>query len=137
MAATKSRGERWAEYRPSKAAWLWSCIGAAVLTGVVGFTWGGWVTGGTAREMAEQARYELATAVCVDRFMKQADAGIQLTALKKENSWNRNEFVVDGGWSRMPDVETAPRPVSNECAERLASMEAPAEAAAAAGTTVQ
>jgi membrane protease subunit HflC len=54
---------------------------------VVGFSLGGWVIGGSAREMAEdsaaQARQELAAVVCVDRFMAAPDAGVQLTALQE------------------------------------------------------
>jgi hypothetical protein len=139
MATAKSRGEKWAEYRPSKAAWFWSCVGAAVLTGVVGFTWGGWVTGGTADLMAQQARYELAATVCVDRFMKEADAGVQLAALQKESSWKRDDFVADGGWARMPDVDQVPREVRDMCAERLADMELPVDdaAKAEAATSIQ
>ena len=43
------------QYRASKTVLFWACAGSAVLATVVGFSWGGWVTGGTAREMAEQS----------------------------------------------------------------------------------
>ncbi|MBX6324016.1 MAG: hypothetical protein IRY94_19535, partial [Rhodospirillaceae bacterium] len=50
----------WKAWRPSKGLWFWSCVGASALTMIVGFGWGGWVTGGTASKMAtdaaEQAR---------------------------------------------------------------------------------
>jgi hypothetical protein len=39
MLGTRQLGQRWEAYRPTKALLVWSC---AV---VVGFTWGGWVTG--------------------------------------------------------------------------------------------
>ena len=45
-----SVGQRWTAYRPSKAVWFWSCVGCVVATLIVGFTWGGWVTGSTARQ---------------------------------------------------------------------------------------
>ena len=45
----------WADYRPSKATWLWSCIGCAIATLVIGFTWGGWVTEQTAKRMVAEA----------------------------------------------------------------------------------
>lgn len=139
MTVTKSRGEKWAEYRPSKGLWFWSCVGAAVLTGIVGFTWGGWVTGSRAGLMAQEARYELASTVCVDRFMKGGDATQRLAALQKESSWKRDDFIADGGWARMPDVDQVPREVRDMCAARLAAMELPAAdtAATAAATTVQ
>jgi len=48
-------GSRLESYRPSKAVWLWSCAACVVATIMVGFTWGGWVTGGTATRMASDA----------------------------------------------------------------------------------
>ena len=50
---TRSIRQRWDDLQPSKTMLVWSCIGSVVVALVVGFTWGGWVTGGTARGMAE------------------------------------------------------------------------------------
>ena len=33
---------------------LWGAVGGAIVLAIIGFVWGGWVTGGTAQEMAEQ-----------------------------------------------------------------------------------
>src|SRR3989304_4567183 len=44
--------QRWDESRPTKTAVFWSWVGSVVLTMIIGFAWGGWVTGGTARSMA-------------------------------------------------------------------------------------
>ena len=49
----QSLSQRFQQYRPSKTALFWSCGGCVVLATIVGFSWGGWTTGGTAREMAE------------------------------------------------------------------------------------
>ena len=74
----------------SKTALFWACAGSVVVATIAGFSWGGWVTGGSAQEMAEdlaaQARQELAAVVCVDRFMAAPDAGVQLTALHEIES---------------------------------------------------
>ena len=71
----QSINQRWQGYRPTKTLLFWSCAGCAVATIIVGFAWGGWVTGGTARTMAEDAassgRAQLAAAICVDRFKAQ------------------------------------------------------------------
>ena len=40
---------KWKDYKPTQAGWFWSCAGVCVLTMILGFTWGGWVTGGTAQ----------------------------------------------------------------------------------------
>ena len=133
------------QYRASKTALFWACAGSAVLTLAVGFFWGGWVTGGTAREMAEQsasqARQEMAAVICVDRFMAAPDMHAQLTALKgMERSYQRGKFVEEGGWAIMPvSMSAAPdtpvdtgdqRKAAALCAEELAKQEIPAASTA-------
>src|SRR5689334_6957413 len=89
-------GERWASYRLSKAQAFWSCVGCIVATLIVGFTWGGWVTGGSAAAMAksaaDQARKQLVAAVCVQRFESAPDAAAQLTLLKKTALWEQSDL---------------------------------------------
>jgi pimeloyl-ACP methyl ester carboxylesterase len=127
------------QYRASKTVLFWTCAGSVILAIVVGFSWGGWVTGGTARTMAEQsaaqARQELAAVVCVDRFMAAPDMGAQLAALKgMERSYERSKFVEDGGWAMMPVSAGSTMTVSSSdqrkaaglCAEELAKHEIPA-----------
>ena len=92
------------QYRASKAVLFWACAGSVVVATIVGFSWGGWVTGGSAAKMAEksaaEARQELAAVVCVDRFMAAPDVGVQLTALKDiESPYAQGKFVEDGGWA--------------------------------------
>ena len=48
-----SLGERWRNAQPTKAMAFWLCVASMILTMIVGFAWGGWVTGGTAQKMAE------------------------------------------------------------------------------------
>ena len=61
-----------------------ACIGFAA-TAIIGFTWGGWTLGKTAKEMAAKSA---ATAVvlalapiCADKFQHGADAAANLTEL--------------------------------------------------------
>jgi hypothetical protein len=96
--------QRFQQYRASKAVLFWACAGSVIVATIVGFSWGGWVTGGSAAKMAEksaaQARQELAAVVCVDRFMGAPDVGVQLTALKDiESPYAQGKFVEDGGWA--------------------------------------
>jgi hypothetical protein len=132
----QSLSQRFQQYQPSKTALFWSCGGCVALAIIVGFTWGGWTTGGTAREMAEdsaaQARQELAAVVCVDRFMAAPDVGVQLTALKEmERSYQQSKFVEEGGWaiivpaSSPTDYEARAdgRKAAGLCAEELAKRE--------------
>jgi hypothetical protein len=130
--------QRFKEYQASKAVLFWACAGSVIAATIVGFSWGGWVTGGSAQEMAEdsaaQARQELAAVVCVDRFMAAPDAGVQLTALQEiESSYAQNKFVEEGGWANiMPAGDTTDhqaraddRKAAGLCAEELAKRETP------------
>lgn len=127
-------GRRFAEFRASKAQLFWSCAATAVATIVVGFAWGGWVTGGTAASMSEQAatnaRVALAADVCVERFKSAEDARVQLAALKATSGWTRSSFVDKGGWAQMPGENRSASAIQSACADRLAALELPPQSAA-------
>jgi hypothetical protein len=123
MSNNLSISRRWAAYRPSKGGWLWSCVGASVATMIVGFAWGGWVTGGTATRMAadaaQDARAQLAAANCVYRFNQGPDMAAQLAALKKVQSYEVNGLLVKGGWATMPGDAEPVVGAANICAHDL------------------
>lgn len=136
MQQNQTLSQRFAQYRVSKAVLFWACAGSVVVATIVGFSWGGWVTGGNARDMAEdaaaQARQELAAIVCVDRFTAAPDAGVQLTALKAiSSSRAQGKFVEDGGWAIILPASSATdykaraddRKAAGLCAEELAKHE--------------
>lgn len=130
MAEGQGFGDRWREYRASKATLFWSCVASVILTMIVGFSWGGWVTGGTATEVAEEAaeqgRAKLAATVCVERFLAAPDAGAQLASLKDTSTWQRDDFVEEGGWVTLAGFEDPVAEAAELCAERLADVELPA-----------
>jgi hypothetical protein len=137
MTDGKSMGQGFQDYRASKTALFWSCAGCIVATVIVGFTWGGWVTGGSARDMAEaaaeQAQAQVAAAVCVDQFMAAADARPQLASLKENtSSWRQENFIEDGGWAVIADQEYDG--AAELCAERLIAMEVPTQEASSSET---
>ena len=138
MTDGKSMNQRFEDYRPSKTVLFWSCAGCVVATLIVGFTWGGWVTGGTAREMAEdaaeQASAQVAASVCVENFMAASNARPQLASLKETtSSWQRENFIEDGGWAVIADQEYDD--AAGLCADKLVEMEAPAAQEAATTET--
>ena len=116
---------RWQAWRPTKTAYFWSCVACVVATIIVGFAWGGWVTGGTAHQMAtnaaEEARTQLAAAVCVDRFMRGPDVQARLASLKKSDYWSRDDFLVKGGWVTLAGEKQPIDGAAELCADRLMS----------------
>jgi hypothetical protein len=130
MADKVSFGRRWEGYRPSKGIWFWSCVACIVATMVIGFSWGGWVTGGTATQMATDAtngaRAQLAAADCVSRFKSGPDAITQLAALKKAESYERGDLIKKDGWVTMPGSKDPVAGAADICAEQLVTMNPPA-----------
>jgi hypothetical protein len=116
------------EWRPSKALWFWSMVGAVTATIIVGFAWGGWVGPGTAKaraaEAAKQARAELAATVCVNRFLAAEDAQAQLAELKQTNSWSRGSFIDKGGWTTLRGMDAPVEDAAGLCADRLMQVDA-------------
>jgi len=103
---------------------LWGMVGGAIAAAIVGFTWGGWVTGGRADTDAKQkvdAAVVLALApVCVERFERGPDVAGNLAALKKAESWSQGTFIEKGGWATAPGSK-APDQLS-EVARKCASL---------------
>ena len=78
---------------------IWGAVGGAVAAMIIGFGWGGWVTGGTAGQMATTSAQDASvlalTPLCVAKAEQQPE---QLVLLKKESNWNRGDFVTKAGW---------------------------------------
>ena len=102
---------------------FWACAACVVATMVVGFGWGGWVTGGTAGQMAErsavESRAQLAAVVCVDRFVKGPDSIAQLASLKGSDSWKRDSFIDDGGWTTLAGMDKPVTGAAILCVQQL------------------
>ncbi len=77
----------------------WGVVGGAIAAMVIGFTWGGWVTGGTAVQMgatsAEAAIVQAFTPLCVAKAEQEPE---QLALLEEESRWKHDDFVVEAGW---------------------------------------
>jgi hypothetical protein len=122
----RSLSRRWEDYQPSKTTLVWACIAAMIATIVVGFSWGGWVTGGTSQAMAtlagKTARGELASAICIERFNAAPDAIARLAEFKAlADNYKQRQFVEAGGWATMPGQTTPDRLVVQGCTTALAT----------------
>jgi hypothetical protein len=113
-------------HRKSLALRLLGGALGAVATLTIGFYWGGWVTGGSARAMAQKsvdtALVAALAPICVDRFQESDDAAENLLALKKVSVWRQGTFISNGGWAAMPDGDTTSPAVADACATRLTGV---------------
>ncbi|WP_103764523.1 hypothetical protein [Roseovarius confluentis] len=78
---------------------IWGAIGGAIVAIVIGFSWGGWVTGGKASQMqtssAEFAIVQAFTPLCVVKAEQEPE---QIALLKEQSSYQRDDFVIEAGW---------------------------------------
>jgi hypothetical protein len=93
---------------------------------IVGFAWGGWVTGGTARKMANKMAEEAVVLrlapICVVQFNQDLGKEQKLTELKEMSNWSRRDYVQKQGWATMPGEENPDRKVADECANLLVQI---------------
>jgi len=115
--------QRWDEARPTKTAVFWSWVGSVVLTMIIGFAWGGWVTGGTARSLAEKiaedAVVKRLAPICVVQFKRAPGKDQTRKEWEKTDSWQRSEYVEKQGWATMPGEEKPDSKVASECTRLL------------------
>ena len=106
---------------------VWGLVVSAVLTMIIGFAFGGWVTGGTAQEMAgemaEQAVVDRLAPICVVQFNQDPEKDRKLKELKEKSSWDRKDYVKEQGWATMPGEKEPDSNVADECARRLVELE--------------
>ena len=102
---------------------LWGAVGGAIVLAIIGFVWGGWVTGGTAQEMAEQkaenAVVDRLVPICVEQFNQVSEKDQRLKELKKIDSWKRSDYVDKQAWGTMPGEKEPDSKVSEKCADML------------------
>ena len=98
--------------------------GAVALT-IAGFSWGGWVTGGTAEAMAsDRARLEVVGALvpfCVARSQADPQATRINAELERRRPTSGPDILMKAGWATMPGAEEGDRDLAKACAVTLAA----------------
>ena len=106
------------------STFLWGAAAGALTLSIVGFAWGGWVTGATAERLAvaraDTAMVSALTPICITQFRANPKAPASLAALKATSTWEQAEYVSKGGWATMPGSTAEPlRDVAAACADAL------------------
>jgi hypothetical protein len=104
---------------------LQGAAAGAIATLIIGFYWGGWVLGSTHAQQVRGAEtaaiVRVLAPICADGFQRSADAPANLAALRKADSWNRNELIEKAGWTKFPGSEPN-RDVASACVTLLNQM---------------
>jgi len=105
---------------------LYGAAGGAIALAIVGFSWGGWVTGGTAQKMAsDQARLEVVAAlvpVCIQQSKQDPQVTETLAQLKEASNYQRSDMLMKAGWATMPGTSDPNRYVASACMDKLAAQ---------------
>jgi hypothetical protein len=108
---------------------LWGAVVGAGLCMLLGFTWGGWVTGGTARKDVAAAAHD-ATVValaplCADRFRAQGDVAAKMAEITKASSWERGSIIEKSGFATKPGNTSGDPSIAQACVALLMAPATP------------
>jgi hypothetical protein len=117
-----SYGERWDKAQASKTVVFWISVAVIILTIIVGFTWGGWVTSGTAQRMANEAIIQRLSSICVGQFNQDPQKDQKLTELQAASRYQRDAYVKEQGWATMPGEQEPNRQVTTACTQLIVQI---------------
>jgi predicted CoA-binding protein len=104
-------------------SFFWNAIVGAIIISIVGFSWLGWVTGGTAQQeakkMSEEAVNDRLAKICVYQAIQDPGKDLKLKELKEKSSYEIDDYVMKQGWATMPGEEAPERVVADKCAKLL------------------
>ena len=113
--------------RESRTRLLQGAFAGFLATVIIGFGWGGWTLGSTARETAAKSAAAAVVAVlapmCADKFRQTAEASANMTELKKVSSWMQDSYIEKGGWATFPGMSSPDRGVAQACATLLTTVQ--------------
>jgi hypothetical protein len=102
---------------------IYGAVIGAVFLGVVGFSWGGWMTGGSAEKMAmSRSRDAVTTAlvpICLDLSMRDPGKAEKLATIKAADVYRRGQAVMDAGWATVPGDDQPNSDLARACINNL------------------
>ncbi|MCX2725753.1 hypothetical protein [Roseibium salinum] len=105
-----------------KPAILGAAAGA-IAVGIIGFSWGGWVTGGTATKMANAMSRDSVTAalvpVCVNTSRADVNRTDKLATIRDASAYQRRNALMETGWATAPGADAPSRDLAAACLDAL------------------
>jgi len=102
---------------------IYGAVIGAALVGVVGFTWGGWVTGGTANDRAMAMSQDDVVAsmvpVCLEMAQSDPARAEKLETIRAASSNQRRDALIETGWATVPGTDAPNRDIAQACLAAL------------------
>ncbi|MFC4668944.1 hypothetical protein ACFO5X_10300 [Seohaeicola nanhaiensis] len=103
---------------------LYGAVIGAVFVGIVGFAWGGWVTGGTAHDRAMAMSHDNVVSamvpVCLDMARSDPAQAEKLETIRAASTYKKRDAVMAAGWATVPGTDAPDRDIAQAC---LAALE--------------
>lgn len=98
-----------------------AAVGAIALA-IVGFSWGGWVTGGSAKDMASKASNAAVAAALTPYCIERAGASdvAELATIKAASTYSRKGLVEKAGWATPLGADKPNSDLAQACQLKLA-----------------
>jgi hypothetical protein len=124
MESKPSVWQRWMKAQPTKAHLVWACVITAILTMIVGFNWGGWMSTTSAQKIADSTAQDAVVQrlapICVAQFNLDTDKDAKLIEMNtKLTSSQKAQFVREQGWATIVGEERPDSKVADACAKLL------------------
>lgn len=95
----------------------------AIAIAILGFTWGGWMTNGSATTMSKDAaQTAVATALtpyCVQKSVSDPKSAAILAEFEEANAYQRRVIIEKSGWATPLGTEKTDRALAEACREAL------------------
>jgi hypothetical protein len=110
---------------PSLTRLVQGAVLGSLATLVIGFNWGGWMLGSTAKQVAVKdtsiALVAILGPMCADKFRQAPEVTVNMAELKKTSSWSQDSYIQKGGWATFPGMPSPDLAIAQECARLLAA----------------
>jgi hypothetical protein len=102
---------------------VWGAVVGGVATMIVGFSYMGWSTAGSAEKLA-QARSETAVVsalvpFCAAKAQQDIDPAKLAKFRAETSSYSRNDIVRDAGWATLPGMTSPDYALAQACSDKL------------------
>ncbi len=99
-----------------------AAIGAVTLA-ILGFSWGGWMTSGSAKAMADELAADQVTMamvpVCLDMSAADPERVAKLATVQAASRFDRRKALIATGWATIPGSEKPSNDLVLACIEGL------------------
>ena len=98
---------------------LIGAVAGAIAVSIIGFNWGGWVTGGSATDMSEEvsiAAVAMAlTPYCIQKSQDDPKSVAVMADIEETSSYQRRGVIEDAGWATPLGAENPDRELAELC----------------------